>query len=238
MHEIGTLLFQLGFQMHKGDIKSIDQWNEKPPGASWELTPPRPTLFHHAAYLDSDVYPNGIADIVGYWAENRILGGVAVFDRPSEERAPDIPPNVYFHSCRSRITVRYYQLRDDQQQALVNFLLAEGPDASSCPLPILADNRNAVRVDEHNAILQGLYRDVWERKPPTRERMWYVERRGVRSVIDYPEYEGFVDHCNTNHGPGVTVTFPYRQGDGVNSFLRDIEGLEKGISSEDSEENL
>lgn len=119
--------------MHKGDVESIDQWDEKPAGLIQigELPPPRPTLFNHFGYLDHDIYPNGVADMVGYWAENRILGGVTVFDRLAKERAPQFPPNVYFFSCRQQATTRYYQLRDDQQQRLLNFLLAKSPDAVS-----------------------------------------------------------------------------------------------------------
>lgn len=146
MHEIGTILFQLGVRMHKGDIESIDQWNEKPHGVIWADVPPRATLFSHHGYLADDVYPQGVADIVGYWAEDRILGGVTVFDRQAEQRAPRYPPNVYFHSCRANVTNRYYQLRGDQQQALLDFLLAntQGHNSLTSPLPIVADNQNTV----------------------------------------------------------------------------------------------
>ena len=40
-----------------------------------------PTAFCHRSYLASEQYPNGIADVVGYWAEARIFGGGVVFDR-------------------------------------------------------------------------------------------------------------------------------------------------------------
>ena len=39
------------------------------------------TLFWHAWYHDYDQYPEGLADVVGYWAEARIFGGVVLFDR-------------------------------------------------------------------------------------------------------------------------------------------------------------
>lgn len=32
-----------------------------------------------------DGYPNGLADVVGYWAEARIFGGVVLFDRGESE---------------------------------------------------------------------------------------------------------------------------------------------------------
>ena len=31
---------------------------------------PRSTLFNHACYQDDDIYPEGIADMAGYRAEN------------------------------------------------------------------------------------------------------------------------------------------------------------------------
>ncbi|KAL2260052.1 hypothetical protein VTK26DRAFT_6081 [Humicola hyalothermophila] len=110
---------------------------------------------------------------VDQWSEkpagfNRILGGVTVFGRQAEARsAAHLLPNVYFFSCRDKVTVRYYQLRDDQQQSLLDFLLADSPDPSSSPLLILGDRRNTVRVDAHEAVFKHLYRDAWERKPPS-----------------------------------------------------------------------
>lgn len=40
-----------------------------------------PTLFLHRNYQDFKQYPNEVADIVGYWAEAQIFGGVVLFDR-------------------------------------------------------------------------------------------------------------------------------------------------------------
>ena len=45
------------------------------------LPPEPPTVFYHRAYLDWNQYPSGIADIVGYWAEWCLFGGVILFDR-------------------------------------------------------------------------------------------------------------------------------------------------------------
>lgn len=33
----------------------------------------------------SKAYPNGLADVVGYWAEYRIFGGIVLFDRGANE---------------------------------------------------------------------------------------------------------------------------------------------------------
>jgi hypothetical protein len=196
LHEIGVLLFQLRLDMHQGDIRSVDQWNETPPGVVWCETTPEPTLLNHHGYLDHDVYPNGVAGMVGYWAENRILGGVVVFNRSAEQRTPTSPPNVYFHSSRQHVTHRYCQLRDEQQEALVGFLLAVNLDATTSPLPILPDKQNLVRVNGEHALKAHLYRDEWERKPPTWACLQQIAR-GPRSTLDYPEEDAFLAHINT-----------------------------------------
>lgn len=42
----------------------------------------KPTLpdFSHPKYLNYRAYPRGLADLVGYWAEMRIFGGVVIFE--------------------------------------------------------------------------------------------------------------------------------------------------------------
>nr|RBQ99044.1 hypothetical protein FVER53263_03367 [Fusarium verticillioides] len=193
LHEIAVLLFQLDFQLHKGgkaDIDYVTNW--RIPASELEGlvdVPPRPTLFSHHAYLDADIYPNGVTDIVGYWAEDRILGGVAIFDRRAETSSDTPLPNIYFHSCRHKQTYRVYQLRDDQQEALFEFLLAETdcPPPEPNPLPILSDAQNRVRVDSEYALTHHeIFRDIWERKPITAEQRRLIDRQ-AKSDLDYPE---------------------------------------------------
>ncbi|KAI8668521.1 hypothetical protein NCS55_00878300 [Fusarium keratoplasticum] len=176
LHQGGALLFQLDLRIHQGDTDSIVNWR-MPPIEGLVDVPPRPTLFNHHAYLDADIYPEGVDDIVGYWAEERILGGVAVFDRGAEDVAAT--PNIYFYSCRRRQTHRVYQLRDDQQKALFNFLLAETDSPPSEPnsLPVLGNAQNRIRVDSEVAITHhNIYRDIWERKPLAIEEELTMER--------------------------------------------------------------
>lgn len=42
--------------------------------------------FSHHAYQYPDQYPRGLADVVGYWAEGKIFGGVVVFERGESEQ--------------------------------------------------------------------------------------------------------------------------------------------------------
>ena len=85
VHQIAVMLFQLDESLHKDD--GITSWmpeddrSDSPVSAYFRNIPPPDTLFFHPAYDRKEEYPDGVADMVGYWAENRILGGVVLFDR-------------------------------------------------------------------------------------------------------------------------------------------------------------
>lgn len=55
-------------------------------------------------YIRSDLYPRGVLDVVGYWAETHIFGGVVVFDRGSEEGARNVSPTLWISSHSNRPT--------------------------------------------------------------------------------------------------------------------------------------
>lgn len=85
---VAVALHQLAVLLHKlGDLQQHDEWKLwKPPNRYigpnfWPDPEPYPTLFFHAWFQEHKQYPDGIADMVGYWAEARILGGVVLFDR-------------------------------------------------------------------------------------------------------------------------------------------------------------
>jgi len=54
---------------------------ELSPGLILPPTPPLLAAFFHPYYQNSEQYPDGVADMVGYWAEYRLFGGVVLFDR-------------------------------------------------------------------------------------------------------------------------------------------------------------
>ncbi|KAF5622168.1 uncharacterized protein FTJAE_11029 [Fusarium tjaetaba] len=169
------------------DIESTIKW-ERPPDDLCRF-PPKPTMFIATQFTAHDRYPNGVDDMVGYWAENRILGGVALFDHSQAWTGGD-EPNVYFQCTRARVTFRVCQLLDTQQSALISFLLADPEDSyTKCPLPILPTSDNRVRIDPGDAItVKKVYRDIWERKlPPRRWRAPRLER--PKSSLDYPELD-------------------------------------------------
>lgn len=188
------------------------------PQAYAVTVPPRPTLFNHPYYVDLDIYPEGLADIVGYWAEDRIVGGIVLFDRRADPRDPqdrqdedrenqgtgeqaggptaeNNPPNIWLHSARDHVTDRVCQLHDDQQEKLVDYLQAAQGDTSS-PLPILPHKGNRTRVDPATAHSHDfIFREYWDRKPATQELLDFLLRR-PRNELDYPEIRDFMNHIN------------------------------------------
>ena len=93
------------------------------------------------------------------------------------------------------MTFRVTQLLDGQQQAFVDFLLAKPDPAAapgdtlpiSCPLPIIVDDRNRIRVSPEDAlVLCCIYRDIWERRPLDRDE-WSIAKRRPQNQVDYPE---------------------------------------------------
>ena len=73
---------------HEGGVRKPDPANacrkpppNLPPGLILPPITPLPAAFFYPYYQDWEQYPDGIADIVGYWAEYRFFGGVVLFDR-------------------------------------------------------------------------------------------------------------------------------------------------------------
>ncbi|KAG6016390.1 hypothetical protein E4U54_001597 [Claviceps lovelessii] len=90
VHSIAVFLFNLEEKSHVGDIQAVVNHIAPPtvivlgPGDTWTddtIIPPYPTLFTFPAYSWHEQYPNGVADVAAYWAEDKIFGGVFLFDR-------------------------------------------------------------------------------------------------------------------------------------------------------------
>ena len=190
IHQIAVLLYKSEPKCHQGDIDYVTSW-KKESGWKWyagrwkiwlDFPEPQPTLFFHISYLRHQRYPDGVADIAGYWAEDQIFGGVVVFDRGLYGREAR---NVYFHSARKRVTARVWRLHDDQLDQFVDFLLAT-PSLLASPFPLLPTDENLYRHDSWDAIaLHHIYRDIWER-PVKQKRP--DNGRDVVAVGDYPEF--------------------------------------------------
>jgi hypothetical protein len=87
VHQLAVWLYRQDTSWHKNDALGLWRPSEES-GRFYPRTFPA-TLLRHAWYCDYDQYPDGIADCVGYWAEARILGGVALFDRRNPGSVPD-----------------------------------------------------------------------------------------------------------------------------------------------------
>ncbi|KAK4645123.1 hypothetical protein QC761_311060 [Podospora bellae-mahoneyi] len=165
LHQAAVMLFKLDTSLHKHD--GITEWAPpKDDDLYWRFYPkgPFPTLFRHPWYVDQDQYPDGVADMAGYWAEARILGGVVLFDRRSSDDTPEADEHaIYLHPNRGLVTYRICRLLEGQKRALLDFLTADNPE--ECPLPILPTDENTHRVDPEEPLgLTGIYRNIWERK--------------------------------------------------------------------------
>ncbi|CAP67156.1 uncharacterized protein PODANS_1_21720 [Podospora anserina S mat+] len=195
---------------------------------------PHPTLFYHVNYLDYDRYTHGLADVAGYWAEDRIFGGVVLFDRGESAYECN---DIYLHSGRVKAPSRIWKLLDSQFEGLVDFLMSADISTQEPPksFPILATRENLHRHDVWDAIaLHNIYRDPWERKfPQTKPEEW----RDVRSIGDHPELQDAFDAI-TSYKPEkpvkVKLTYDERGLPVVTKRSRDSEASEDELSQASS----
>ncbi|KAG8350465.1 hypothetical protein FVEN_g11422 [Fusarium venenatum] len=122
-----------------------------------------PSAFLHTSYTYFHQYPQGLADVVGYWAEGRIFGGVAVFDRGETES--DMLPRP-----KDSLSAHARSIR------LISFLLSDPEETTTCPLPIHGTNESRPRWHPYDALAKyHVFRDKYERRlslePPKRECM-------------------------------------------------------------------
>lgn len=111
IHSIAVYLHSLEDKSHsKDEIEDVMSWKdavrrrEFMPG-EWETIeplPPHPTMFYFSEYDNIDDYPNGLADAVGYWAEDRVFGGVVLFDRG--ESGKEVCDRMPFFLARAQPT--------------------------------------------------------------------------------------------------------------------------------------
>lgn len=80
IHRIAVLLYRQG-SMHKETGLPVEENRLCSDRAHGPNRHYHPTPFCLHEYADPERYPEGVADITGYWAENCIFGGVVVFSR-------------------------------------------------------------------------------------------------------------------------------------------------------------
>ncbi|KAK2602853.1 hypothetical protein N8I77_009358 [Diaporthe amygdali] len=199
LHQVAVILYNNNPDLStstSSSVKDVHTW-EPPKDAGdldgrwevwWQFNPhgPPPTLFRHLWYIDVENYPEGAADMAGYWAESRILGGVVLFDRTAQARGES--DAVYLHPDRDEVTYRIYLLTDMQKKAMMDFFQAkEASNEVECPLPVLPDETNTQRVDPEEPIrVTGVYRDAWERVTPPPEWMGDGRAHCMWNPLDFP----------------------------------------------------
>ncbi|KAH8198083.1 hypothetical protein TruAng_007755 [Truncatella angustata] len=208
VHQIAVHLCNLEPKLHtKEDIASVLSWRHEPetveimPGEWYTFESrfePHPTLFFQGMYMDSDQYPDGLADVAGYWAEDLIFGGVVLFQHTVDENELG---DAFLHTGRqgANQTIRVWRPTDSQLADLMLFLTSDPAGNSDCPLPLMATSTN-YRVDDWDAMaIYGIFRDRWERKLPQEKDVSNVRLNSG----DYPELEQMF--VNVNSGPSFDI---------------------------------
>lgn len=129
---------------------------------TWEEVPsPYPTWLYHNNCLAQDMYPMGLADVVAYWAETHIFGGVVVFDHGENETEGCQRSSTIYIQCTDTYSFSTFYLHPDAQFKV--FRLSDdridrvlrlgiyGEPAACCPLPLRAE-RDAIRVFPKSAM--------------------------------------------------------------------------------------
>lgn len=104
IHNVAVELFKLvGGGFHKNTVWPSDEAYRKQNWSRW------PTPFCLLHYSKPTQYPAGIADLTGYWAEDRIFGGVVLFGRGSNDTGvcPTSNPSTLIPSRRRLSHVIY-----------------------------------------------------------------------------------------------------------------------------------
>lgn len=175
--------------------------------------PQKPTYLYHHDYIDYEQYPLGIADMVGYWAEYQIFGGVVLFDRGGSGKevrtrlslfdgyimntdCTTKVRNVFLHPSAS---FRVFKLSETQINQFITFALRE--DSTICPFPMRAE-RDALRIDADDTFALHIFRDRYERKPPV--VVPWLTRHPRRRLEDDPnamDMRKFLDGKYGDTGP-------------------------------------
>ncbi|EXM02754.1 hypothetical protein NOF04DRAFT_22340 [Fusarium oxysporum II5] len=176
-HEIGAHLFDLDDGAHKHKKKK-NAWVE-----SQRYYDPPPIAFCHRAYRYPEQYPKGLADVAGYWAESKILGGVVLFDRGETEQDCNA---MWIHGDLIRGPRTLYSPTKEQFDALTRFLTNPLEEGLTCPFPIHGASVNRPRWHPYHAFAYyHIFRDRYERKlPPNPPQPGCVE-----DGMDWPELD-------------------------------------------------
>ncbi|PGH07036.1 hypothetical protein GX51_02076 [Blastomyces parvus] len=118
--------------------------------------------FRHPKYLQSYLYPHGPIELVGYWMETRLFGGVVFFEHGDPLGEPGAPWIHFPYGGIMRMSSK--QLDAFTQLAFTTSPMSDAPAASNL-LPFKAEP-DAQYVDSFDAYKFGLFRNCFEHNPP------------------------------------------------------------------------
>ncbi|KAH6895895.1 hypothetical protein B0T10DRAFT_587445 [Thelonectria olida] len=192
-HQIAVYLYELDDGAHKHEVYA--RWaehrrSEGKNGLDQSGYLMAPVAFFHRRFNFLQRYPNGLADVVGYWAEGKIFGGAIVFDRGETEQEVcefgallvliKITHRVRFSVqghvdtwCLFKWTENTLSSQAGGVRLTHTLLLSNPDDHAPCPLPIRATLARRPRWDADQASAHyHIFRDKYERKitldPPIR----------------------------------------------------------------------
>ncbi|KAK2768653.1 hypothetical protein FQN54_000509 [Arachnomyces sp. PD_36] len=181
-----ALMNLMAIMMHDLAVNIYEEFHP----LSTHIVSTEPTLpdFAHPKYLNYRAYPRGLADLVGYWAEMRIFGGVVVFEHgnpPGERQA------VWLHLPFKGVA----QLTDSQLYSFPQLgNVSENAGAATSDATSQADSilpfspepgARIVRTSE--AYDLGLFRNTYEHVPPPQLTNFPCVRRDITYPAEFLE---------------------------------------------------
>ncbi|KAJ4145131.1 hypothetical protein LMH87_003990 [Akanthomyces muscarius] len=133
VHCIAVSIELTATKCHVGDIETATTYHQPPMMIpvgrnmrAYPSPPPHGSLFFHRGYKDHEQYPFRKADMAGYWAEDRIFGGVVLFDRGASGTEAH---SVWLHSGRKGWTKRIWKPLDWQLRAMAKIFSGSSSEA-------------------------------------------------------------------------------------------------------------
>ncbi|KAL2376071.1 hypothetical protein RJZ90_007752 [Blastomyces dermatitidis] len=166
--------------------------------------------FRHPKYLQSYLYPHGPTELVGYWMETRLFGGVVVFEHGNPPGEVSINPQPlpvflcilytcskvpYFNRTQPGVPWIHFpyegimRMSDKQLDAFTQLAFTTSPvsdpAAVSDLLPFKAEP-DVQYVDSFDAYEFGLFRNYFEHNPPPNISRFSCTSMGRN--VTYPDW--------------------------------------------------
>ncbi|EXK44450.1 hypothetical protein FOXG_04052 [Fusarium oxysporum f. sp. lycopersici 4287] len=179
-HEIGAHLFDLDDGAHKHKV--YEEWRQtvleekERRVESQRYYDPPPIAFCHRAYRYPEQYPKGLADVAGYWAESKILGGVVVFDRGETEQECNA---MWIHGDLIRGPRTLYSPTKEQFDALTRYerKLPPNPPQPGC----VEDGMDWPDLDDRRILLLGGFSNA-QGEPYVNDDEYAAATVGIKNI--------------------------------------------------------